>query len=770
MRRGLGWWLAAAAIGLGLAAQPARAAQDGPKVASVKVEGTRTVAEETCIARIQTRPGTVFLDSVVSEDIRRLYALGYFTDVRVETEPAAEGVKVVFIVKEKPTVGSIELDGWRRLRKDKLRELLSVKEGDLYDPRKLKDGLDKIKAEYRRKGYYQAEADVSASTDPLTNSAAVVVVIDEGPRMRIRQIFVDGNLAFSDTRIRKLLKTKRTHWWRTGVYNEQVLVEDEERIRAFYRTHGYQDVAAQHDVVTDPTGKGLIVRFHVVEGEQHRIGDLALEGMVLFPEPELRRLLKLKPGAVYSADALQEDLRAIKQYYGDRGYIHAEVVPETTLDQAAKRVDVTFRITEKQLVLVDRIDIRGNLRTKDTVVRRELRIQPGEPFDGTRIRRSIERLYNLGYFEEVNVETEPTKQPDREDLVVDVKEAKTGSFSFGGGFSSVDRLVGLVELEQRNFDIQNFPKFVGAGQDLRLRAEVGSVRRYFDLSFTEPWIFGKPISFGVDAFNRTRLRSQNLGLAYEEERRGGGLRLGKEFTEDLRLDLGYQLFRITVSDVVDDASADLKAEQGRNTVSVGGATLTWDTRDNRFDPTRGAVAFTSVDLAGGVFGGDKDFYRLQAGASGYLPHGKRYVLETRLRGGIVDSYGDSAEVPIFERFFAGGSNTIRGFRERRVGPRDARSNDPIGGEATLLATIEEVASLVQDERGKSILKGSLFYDVGNVWRRVSDFASSVESGVGVGMRVNTPIGPVRLDLGFPMTQLGDEKRRPRLHFNVSRSF
>jgi outer membrane protein insertion porin family len=745
-------------------------AQDGSRVTSVQVRGLSTIAEETCLARVQTRPGMTYSDQITSEDIRRLYALGYFTDVRVETEPHEDGVAVVFLVKEKPTIGEIQLEGELRMAKSKVTQLLGLKKGDLYDPRKLKDGIDQVKAEYRRKGYSRAEVTSSTKDDPSANTTTLVLVVDPGPRMRVKDVLVEGNLAFSDRRIRKLLKTKTRRWWRPGIYDEQVLEEDVERIRAFYRQHGYQDVTVDHEVTTDPSGKWLYVHFTVTEGQQHRVGDVTLSGNALFSDAELKALLTLKPGAVYNADSLQTDLRTIKQHYGDRGYINAQVTPRTELDESTKRVAVAYEMTENELVYVNRLDVEGNLRTKDIVVRREVRIFPGEPFDGKKIRRSLERLYNLGYFEEVTVDTKPTATPNRDDLVVEVKEAKTGSFSFGGGFSSVDRVVGLVELEQRNFDILGWPRFVGAGQDLRLRAEIGSVRRFFDLSFTEPWIFGYPLSFGADLFNRTRLKSSSLGLAFEEERRGGGIRLGKEFTEQFRTDVGYQLFRTTVSDVAEEASADLKAEAGQTNLSVLGTTLTWDTRDNRFDPTRGLVAFTSGDLAGGPMQGDREFYRFQGGVSTFVPHLKRFVWEGRVRVGIVNEYADTAEVPIFERFFAGGANTIRGFRERRVGPRDALSNDPIGGEAMFIGSVEEVMTLYADERGKPILKGSVFYDVGNVWRYVDQFGEEFESGTGVGMRVNTPIGPVRVDLGFPITQIEDEERRPRIHFNISRSF
>lgn len=763
---------ASAALLLSLSLSTGRLfAQEGQRVLEVDVRGTTTVAKETVLAKVQTKPGNPYQEALISDDIRRIFALGYFTDVKADLEEQPEGLRLVFVVKEKPTIAAIEVEGHRVLGKPRVLELFAVTKGELYDPRKVKEGTDLIKAEYARRGFSEGEVISRVEVDEVTNTATVYLLIDEGARVRISQILVEGNQAFSDRRLRQALKTKRRRWFRPGVYDAKVMDEDLERVRAFYRKHGYQDIHVSHQVYRDPAGRGLYVHVKVDEGLQHRVGEVALTGTVLFPEREIRRVITLKPGGVYSEESLQEDLRVIKQYYGDRGYIHAEVAPDPQLDQATKRVNLTYRITEGELVHINRIEIQGNLRTKDTVIRRELRVYPGDPFNGVKTRKSLDRLYNLGYFEEVTVETEPTQARDKEDLIVKVKESKTGSFSIGGGFSSIDRLVGLVELEQRNFDWKNPPTFTGAGQDLRLRAEIGTVRRYFDLAFTEPWIFGRPVSFGIDAYNRTRLRSSNVGLAFEEERRGGGVRLGKEFADLVQVGLNYQLFRTEISDVVDEASADLKAEQGSNTVSVAGLSFAVDARDNRFDPTKGWFLFSSVDLAGGIVGFDKDFVRLQGGASAYVPHGDRFVFESRIRAGVVDAYDDSNEVPIFERFFGGGTGTIRGFRERRVGPRDPLSNDPIGGESLLVSTLEEVMTIITDERGKPIVKGSVFLDVGNVWRRVDEFAESFKLGTGVGTRVNTPIGPLRLDLGFPVTEEEEgEKREPRFHFNLSRSF
>ncbi|MBI4343633.1 MAG: outer membrane protein assembly factor BamA [Candidatus Omnitrophica bacterium] len=765
----LAWMAAGVGLLLCAGAAPA-AANEGDRVLAVEARGNRTVAAETILANVQTKPGNPYRATHISEDIRRLYALGYFTDVRVDVETMPDGLKVVFVVAEKPTVQAIELQGNRRLAKPKAMDALGVATGELYDARKLKEAAEALKAEYVRRGFSEAEVVSRAEVEPVTNSATLYVLVDEGPRIQVRRVLVEGNQAFSDRRLRKLIKTRRRWWFLPALYNDKVLEEDRQRIAAFYRKHGYQDVAVTHEVLRDPEGRGLHLHVTVAEGLQHRVGQVLVKGAVLFPEREIRQILALTPGAAFTTEQLQEDVRLVKQYYGDRGYIHAEVLPDPQLDPDTKRVNLTYHITEQELVRVSRIDIRGNFRTKDEVARRQLRIYPGDVFDGAKIRKSIERLYNLGYFEEVNVETEPAAQPDQEDLVFRTKETKTGSFSFGGGFSSVDRLVGLIELEQRNFDWRNWRTFTGAGQDLRLRAEIGTVRRYFDISFTEPWIFGRPVSFGIDLYNRTRLRSRNLGLAYEEERRGGGVRLGREFRDEIQMSLGYQLFNTEISDVVAEASADLKAEEGESTTSVSSLGGALDRRDSRLDPTKGYYLFLSGDLAGGIFGGDNDFFRLQAGASHYWPSGDKFVFESRVRTGLVNAYSGDAEVPIFERFFGGGSGTIRGFRERRVGPRDPTSNDPIGGEATLLLTAEGVYTLMEDERGRPILKGTVFYDAGDVWRRVEDYAESLKSGVGVGARMNTPIGPLRLDLGFPLTDVADEARKPRFHFNISRSF
>jgi outer membrane protein insertion porin family len=411
------------------------------------------------------------------------------------------------------------------------------------------------------------------------------------------------------------------------------------------------------------------------------------------------------------------------------------------------------------------ISIQGNVKTRDAVIRREIRIYPGERYDGEKLRRSKERLYNLGYFEEVNFETVPSaERPDHRDLVVSVKEAKTGEFSFGGGFSSVDNFIGFVEIAQRNFDLFNWPTFTGGGQDLSFRVMAGTRRRNFELSFTEPWIFDRPYSAGFDLFNTTRTRGE--GYSFELKRTGGALRLGHAIGDYNRVGLTYRLEAVHVSDVAESASAALKREIGESTVSSLRLSYTRDTRDNTFNPKRGYLLDNGIELAGSVLGGDRDFWRWTgSGSIFFQPFVEDQVLELRGSLGLADAMADSDFVPIFQRFFAGGADSIRGYRERRVGPKDPSTRDPVGGEAVAVFNAEYTVPVVE------FLKVAGFYDIGNVWASLGDFASGgFRSGAGAGVRIKTPFGPVKLDYGWPINPERGERRNGRFHFSASRAF
>jgi outer membrane protein insertion porin family len=481
----------------------------------------------------------------------------------------------------------------------------------------------------------------------------------------------------------------------------------------------------------------------------------------------LSKLNKCIPSKIFSQEALQEDITNIQSLYFSRGYIAAVVQEVTSLNPNTGRIDIIYNIQENQINYVDKIKIKGNVKTKDVVIRRELRIKPGDRFDGDKLKRSKERLQNLGFFEEVKYDTEDTQVPNKKDLVVEVKESKTGAFSFGGGYSTVDQFVGFVEIEQKNFDWKNFPYFTGGGQDLKLRGSVGSISNGLDLSFTEPWLFDYPVSFGFDAYKRTHKREEDIGYGYDEDIRGGDLRLGKEISEFLRADLMYRNDTIKITNITDNATDDLLREYGSNTISSMQFGLTFDNRDNVFDPTKGNILSGSLESAGGLFGGDKDFWKFFGRASHYFPVFGGSVLELRGRAGLAKPYGDSDRVPIYERYFAGGANTIRGYHERKIGPIDSVSKDPLGGESMLIGNLEYLYPVF------SFLKLAAFYDVGNVWSKVNKFASGgLKSGVGLGVRIKTPIGPIMLDYGIPLNKEPGEDTRGsgKFHFSMSHGF
>ncbi len=734
------------------------------RVSAVEVEGNRIVSTATILAKIKTRPGDRVRQATVDEDIKRLYSLGFFTDVSAEVRPYQEGKLVRFLVKERPLVAAVVITGSRHFRETKLREEIKTKEQELLDRRQLKEDLDRIRQLYREKGFHLAQVTHEVKVDEPSNKATVFITLSEGAKIRIRRIRFEGNQAVSVRRLRRAMATKQGSWLTAGYYRPEVLEEDVERIQGVYRLEGYSDVEARASTEFDERKRWLAVTMTIQEGPQYLVGETSLGGVEQLTVEDLKEKLKLKPGDPFSQERLSQDVAALQSAYYTKGFMSASVEPATSLNPKTKRVDVSYRLVEGEIAYVGEIIIRGNLKTRDLVIRRELRITPGERFDGDKLRRSKERLYNLGFFEEVTLETAPAGRPDRRNLVVTVKEAKTGEFSFGGGFSSVDKFVGFAEIIQRNFDLFNWPTFVGGGQELKFQVQAGTRRRNIEFSFTEPWLFNRPYLFGFDLFNRIRTRGE--GYSFDLLRRGGDIRLGKALTDYDRLDAMYRLERVRVSDVPDTASSALRDELGTSTLTSVLFSYTRDTRDNIFIPKSGYLLHSGIETASAFLGGDTDFWKWTGKGGLYLqPFIEDQVLEFRAVLGLANDFGDSNTVPIFERFFAGGADSIRGYRERRVGPRDSVTRDPIGGESLAVFNVEYTVPMVD------FLKGATFFDVGNVWNGVDEFGrEGFKAGVGAGVRIKTPFGPVKLDYGWPLNPDRGERKTGRLHFSASRSF
>ncbi len=749
-------------------------------VTAVEVKGNKSISSNTIISKMKTRVGQPYQDNVISDDLKRLYLLGFFSDIKINNEDYKDGVKVIVAVEERPVIEKITFDGLYKLtmREEKIKEQLKSKEGQYLDYPTLPEDVRILRKLYEKLGLTQVEINYQVDLNKETNKAKVIFTVFEGKRFSIKKITIEGNKAFSSHRILKVMKTKQGWLFNAGVLKEEVLNEDMQRIKSFYGREGYSDAEVSYTVTRDPKKPLQYVTVTIVEGQKYLVGDVTIRGNKDISDKEIMSKLQLcTPGKVFSQDAVKQDIAAVQGLYFDRGYISAQVQESTALNSLTVRIEVSDDISENDIVYVNKIKIRGNVKTRDKVVRRELRIRPGDRFDGEKLKRSKERLQNLGFFEEVSYDTENTQTPDKKDLVVEVKESKTGTFSFGGGYSTVDKLVGFVEIEQKNFDWKNFPYFTGAGQDLKLRASFGSITKGYDLSFTEPWMFDYPVAFGFDLYNRQHKRETDIGYGYDETVTGGDIRLAKDLTEFIRGSVAYRLDSIKITNITEEATNDLKKEEGTNKISSLEFGLDFDGRDSVYDTKKGDLFANSFQIAGGFLGADKDFGKYSARYSHYIPMWRNSVLEIRGRIGLVKAYGDSKYVPIYEKFFAGGAGTVRGYHERKVGPVDPVSRDPLGGESMAIGNIEYTYPLL------SFLKVAAFYDVGNVWEKMNEIGSSKnafgvsnaggwKNGIGLGVRVKTPIGPLMLDYGIPLNKEAGEDSRGsgKVHFSMSHGF
>jgi len=482
-------------------------------------------------------------------------------------------------------------------------------------------------------------------------------------------------------------------------------------------------------------------------------------------------------GQVFTPDGFNKDTKAIEDYYGERGYLDTNVQAVRIPNVETGRMDLTYTVREGELCYIELIEIRGNTKTKDKVLRRELAVAPGDIYNTVRVEKSMERLKNLGFFSKVEPRPEPTPIPSRKNLSINVEEQRTGNVTFGAGFSSIDSLVGFVEVTQGNFDLFNPPTFTGAGQKLRLRAQVGLERQDYILSFTEPWFLDKQLSFGFDVFHT---EANYYSDVYDESRTGGDLRLGKAINQFLRLDLQYGIQLIDMS-IGGNVSEELKSQAGSRTRSSVLASLVYDRRDSVFITTRGNRSELTAELVGGPFGGDVSIYKLNAKTSWFFPSFNGQVLQLYGAAGVVDAYGQTRgsgptvtetngtvvkvnDVPIFDRYFLGGANTLRGFGYRDVSPRDV-NGEPMGGNSYYHATAEYTFPIVER------IRFAVFFDIGEVERDAYSFnIGNLKSDAGVGVRLNLPIGPIRLDYGYPIMTDSATGKAGKIQFSVGYQF
>ncbi|HOW88257.1 MAG TPA: outer membrane protein assembly factor BamA [Candidatus Omnitrophota bacterium] len=745
------------------ASQAQAPAEQVKKVVTVEVRGNRIVSTNTVLSKIQSKEGAALKQQTINEDIKRLYATGFFEDVKLEVEDLPEGYKLIVVVDEKPVIKQIVIEGGTSFKEDKLRKTLGVIEGQILDRKAVKKGEEDIRKLYADKGFRFVDLQTEVNVDPQTKEAAITIKIFEGKKFKISKISFEGNQTFKSKQLRKLMKTKERIWFLFGNFKEGDFEKDLEKISFFYQKEGYLDVKVSPEFNYDKNKNEIQILIKIEEGPHYVTGEVKFKGNTLFPESELWQQLEMLPGLTYSQFYVAQDIEKIRQFYSSEGYIEARVVPDVQLNRDSNKVDITYEIQEGDLYFVEKVQIRGNTKTRDKVIRRELRIRPGERFDGKKIDKSKERLENLNYFEEITYDTEPTDSgPNRKDLIFRVKEKRTGELSFGGGISSVDTFMGFAEISQRNFDILNWPRFTGGGQSLSIRGQIGTIHQEYDVSFVEPYLFNKPISWGTNLFMTSQ---DNENTLFGEKRMGFSTTLSRLFKDVLRLGGGYTLERVKLDDVADPAPVSVTEFEGPDWLSRLRAFTTFDNRDNIFSPTKGRVINLGGELVGSFLGGDQEFYILRSGYTEYITFRKKHQIEFQARLATAQSFGKSSTTPAYDRFFAGGLGTVRGFNYRRVGPQE--DGEAVGGQTMAIVNLDYSFPLPWLDA----FRGVVFIDAGNVSKdsyniNFGDFAVSV----GPGIKVKTPIGPLAFYYGFPIANKDTEDENGRFEFSLSRSF
>lgn len=721
-----------------------------PSVRDIAVEGNRRIQAPAILNRVTTKIGDPLAPAALRDDVRSIFALGFFDDVQVRTEEFEGGVRVIFVVVERPLLREVSFEGNAELKTDELREKAAIRVGVLYNPVEVQKAEEAIRQKYEDEGFFGVQISPRTERTP-EGDLRVVFRIEEGPKLHIDRIVIEGNKALTASQIKDVMQTRERLYWifPFSTVQRRAFDDDVDRILQLYADHGFIQARVEStEIVPDLARKKVTLRVRVVEGPQFRTGTITITGNEILSTEEIRKLLKLQEGAVFNRGALRTGARAIADRYSELGRARADVDPRTVNDLANLKVDVTIPIVEGGLVYVERINISGNTKSSEKVLRRELRVAEGELFTFQKLVRSRQRLFNLGYFDEVNVNTEQGSTPDKMVVNIDVKERATGIFSIGAGYSSIDSLFATLDVSQRNL--------FGRGQEVFLRFRIGSKSRLGLLGFTEPYLFDIPLKAGFDIYDREREYDD-----FTEERLGGDLRASYPLTEFVTLSGVYRLEEVTISNVSTTASQDLKKEEGKKLNSVVEFTLARDSRDNIFEPTKGSRHSVEFTFAG--LGGDTQFYKVIAETAWFVPL-PVFNLVWAARGlfGMAEGWGGQ-EVPIFERFFLGGATTLRGQRTRSVSPRDA-AGERIGGDKELLFSTELLIPVIPRFRL------ALFFDAGNAYGFGTDFdPTDLRLGAGVGVRFFSPLGPLRLDLGYNLDKQPGEKSF-QVHFTVGSPF
>jgi len=747
---------------------PVLAAQQ--TIDTVVVTGNRRIEASAIMTVIKLKSGDLFFEEKVDEDIKSIFAIGSFTDVKAETTAVEKGIKLTYIVTEKPVVREILFDGNKTLSSDKLKEALDIKPNSIFSQKELLKSIAKIKKLYADEGYSLAEIEpdkVNISPYELK----LTLKIKEGDKILIRTIKFEGNKAFDDSILKGLMETKQDWWlaWLTGagLYKDDVLKNDMLLIAEHYMNNGYINFkVAEPKVELTPDKKALTVLVLMTEGDKFTTGQIDFKGELLESKEELARKLKMKTGDVFSRGALRQEIFSLTDVYADKGYAFANVNPLTSMNNEKKIIDIVFDFEKGEKVYIERINIAGNTKTRDKVIRRQMRISEGELYSGTGLKKSKQNLMNLGFFEEATIATAKGKSDNKLNLDVNVKEKSTGTFSIGGGYSSLDGFVGQGSVQQANL--------LGLGFKSNASVSIGGKSKTYNIGVTDPYFLDTKWSLGGDIY-----RSEREYDDFKQRVTGGDIKSGYALSDTLSV---FLLYKYAQTDILSESLAlkeskilypSIVTANNTSTSSIT-ASISRNTTDYKIDPSSGMTNSLSLEFAG--LGGTNRFTRYIAQTAQFLPVGFGTVFMVRGTFGQIFDMGK--DIPIDENFYLGGINTVRGFNSRTISPfvttptfdavrfnPDGSNRVYVGGDTEAILNAEFTFPLIK-EAG---VKGVVFFDAGNAAVGISDTFSDILCSYGFGIRWFSPMGPLRLEYGIPLNPRSFDKSG-KIEFSIGSFF
>lgn len=743
--------------------QPLLASTESFRVNEIVISGNQRIERSTIMSYLGIREGLPFTRYDIDRGLKAIFATGFFADVKMEpVMDRAGGASLRVEVTENPIINRIELEGNRRISDEDLRKEIDLQARSIFTRPKVEATTQRLLQIYRRSGRYQAKIDPKVIVLE-NNRVNLVFEIEEGKETRVTNIDFVGNEIFPDSTLKDVIQTSEERWWSPfssdEKYDPDRVSYDKELLRRYYVSRGYADFQVKSAIAEmTADGESFYLTYTIDEGERYKFGKITIDDS-LSGDVDLASEVTTNEGETYNADEIENTIDNIVQKMGDKGFAFVDVKPGFIRNHTEKTIDLTYAVNMGPRVYVERINIDGNSRTLDEVVRREFRLAEGDAYSTSKLARSEQRVKNLGFFQNVQVSQQPGSAPDQTIINVDVQEQSTGEISLGAGFSSTDGALAEFGIKESNL--------LGRGQELRLNALIAAERQQFDIGFTEPYFLDRELSAGVDLFKtRTDFSRES---SFDRESLGGALRLGYALTEHTRHQGYYRFEDITITDVDANASRFIRDQEGSNISSLVGHSLTWDTRDNRFDTTEGNYARLSQDFAG--LGGDSRFIRHEFKGATFYPIAPQWTFSLGATGGHIFSWDDNRDVRINERFFIG-SRQLRGFDRAGIGPRDSTTNDALGGNFYYTGTAELMFPLgLPEDLG---FLGAAFIDVGDLWDLDVSGVEIVDShtprvSAGLGLAWRSPFGPIRIDFAKAIIK-EDEDETQLFNFSFGTRF